>query len=361
MYHAKNELFSEPLIEYLMDKGWELMESEPDIAVLRKCSNNEEEDEIVLPRNRSYADYHLRIKEAVRFLANYEQTTENGIIEELLHEKWDTLRIRISGDRIGNGSISFLDKGIIEEGVRKILLASACSIQNPKLYFKRLYSSTAEQWMRKCHSHADESGSYILTVRFPLEMGSEDSKIPFSRKVGEYLMSSLSSLAFLSGKPEVNLDMQSAHLNANFCLGLAEMKPDEAPINFGFEMSWSAGIPLNNSIPSKVVIDDRCFSSIIRIGHKLMPQTEVNQDVFVGKVLSLHGLPDDAGNMQGEVTLILLLDEQQTKAKAFLGPEFYSQACDAHKHNNYVRISGILSEKPRCSDLNEITHFTILE
>jgi hypothetical protein len=139
------------------------------------------------------------------------------------------------------------------------------------------------------------------------------------------------------------------------------MKPNEAPINFGFEMSWSAGIPLNGSIPSKVMIDDRCFSSVIRIGHKLMPQAEVNQDVFVGKVLSLHGLPDDTGNMQGEATLILLLDEQQTKAKAFLGSEFYSQACDAHKHNNYIRISGILSEKPRCSDLNEISHFAILE
>ncbi len=358
MYHAENEIFSEPLIEYLKHKGWELMESEPDIAVLRKLFDNQE-DEIVLPRDRSYVDYHLRIKEAIRFLAGYEHTTEKGIIEELLHEKWDTLRIRISGDQIDNGSISFFNKRIIEEGMRKILLASACSVQNPKLYFKRLYSSTAEQWIKKCRSSADMSGSYILTVRFPLEDDSEDSKMPFSRKVGEYLMTSLSSLVYLSEKPDLAINVQD--LNANFCLGLAEMKPDEASINFDFEMNWSSEVPLNETIPSKVLIEDRYFSSVVRIGQKLIPQAEVNQDVFVGKVLSLHGLPDETGNVQGEVVLILLVDEQQTRAKASLKSEFYSQACDAHKRNGYVRISGALSEKPRCSDLKEISHFAILE
>ena len=43
----------------------------------------------------------------------------------LLPQKWDILRIRITGDRIGAGWISYLDKGNIEEGVRKILFAAA--------------------------------------------------------------------------------------------------------------------------------------------------------------------------------------------------------------------------------------------
>ena len=93
------------------------------------------------------------------------------------------------------------------------------------------------------------------------------------------------------------------------------------------------------------------------MGQKLKPQTEVNQNIFVGKVLTLHGEADEDGKMKGEATLILLMDEQQTRAKAYFGPEFYSIACDAHKQNKYVRVSGILSEKPRYCDLKEVSLF----
>src|SRR5476649_2665597 len=102
MYHVENELFSEPLIDYLKNRGWILMESEPDIAVLRKLFVDQEE-EIILPRDRTYADYHQRILEDIQFLAKREDSTEKNIIEEVLLQKWDILRIRIRGDRIGNG------------------------------------------------------------------------------------------------------------------------------------------------------------------------------------------------------------------------------------------------------------------
>ena len=356
MYHAENELFSEPLIDYLKNRGWILMESEPDIAVLRKLFVDQEE-EIILPRDRTYADYHQRIIEAVQFLAKREYSTEKNIIEEVLLQKWDILRIRIKGDRIGNGCIPYLDKGIIEEGVRKVLLASARSILDPRSYFKRLYSAAAEQWMRRCLAGASESGSYILTMRLPLEDDLENVERPFSRKVAEYLMGSLGQLVELSENSDLLTEKTGLLLNANLCLGLAEMKPDETPINFDFEMRWSSEIPINKNIPTKIEIHDHHFPSIVRIGQKLKPLAEVNQDLFVGKILTLHGEADDQGNMQGEATLILLVDEQQTKAKALFGPEFYSLACDAHKQNKYVRISGILSEKPRCSDLKDVSLF----
>lgn len=356
MYYVKTELFSEPLIDYLRNRGWALMESEPDIAVLRKFFIDQEE-EIVLPKDRSYADYHQRILEAIQFLAKYEQSSEKDIIEKLLLQKWDILQIRITGDRIGTGYIPYLDKGIIEEGVRKILFASARFVREPKPYFKRLYSTAAEQWMKKCYAGPTESGSYILTVRLPLQEDLGSAEPPFSRKVAEYLMTSLSQLIKLSEHSDFSAEKTELSLNANLCLGLAEMKPDETPIHFDFEMKWSSEIPIRKDIPAKIEIQDHHFSSIMRIGQKLKPQTEVNQDVFIGKVLTLHGEADEHGDMQGEATLVLLMDEQQIKAKAFFGSKFYSVACDAHKQNQYVRISGILFEKPRCSDLKDVSLF----
>jgi len=82
MYHANMELFSEPLIHYLQNRGWKLMESPPDIAVLRK-NYIDQEEEIVLPRDRTYADYHQRILEAIQSLAKYEFCSEKEIMDEL--------------------------------------------------------------------------------------------------------------------------------------------------------------------------------------------------------------------------------------------------------------------------------------
>jgi len=358
MFHANNdnELFSEPLIDYLKNRGWSMIESEPDIAVLRKNFVNCEE-EVVLPIDRTYADYHQRILEAIQFVAKCDHHSEKNILEEIFLQNWDILRIRIQGDRIGNGCISYLDKGIIEEGFRKVLLASARSVKDPKAYFKRLYSSTAEQWMKKCISAVPESGSYILTVRLPLEKDSDE--LPFSRKVAEYLMKSLSKLVELSDK--MDLKENEEHLNANLCLGLFEMKPDEVPINFDFEVKWSSEIPVSQDIPTMIAIQDRHFPSILRIGQKLKPQTEESRALFIGKVLTLHGEADEQGNMHGEATLILLTDEYQMKAKVLFASEFYSIACDAHKNNHYIRILGVLSEKPLCSDMKDVSLFEIIK
>jgi hypothetical protein len=359
MYPADAELFSEPLIDYLMARDWMLMESEPDIAVLRKMIRNQEE-EIVLPRDRTYVDYHQRILEALRFLAQYEQSTILEIKEELLSQKWDMLRIRIKGAQIGNGYISYADKICIEEGLRKVLLASARCVLEPKPYYKRLYSIPAEQWMKRCRAKADQSGSYILTVQLPLDKNIDDLEIPLSRRVAEYLMTSLNQLVFLSEQSDSFVEIEEALLNANLCLGVAEMKPDENPIDFNFEMKWSSEIPIKTSIPTKIEILDHHFPSIINIGQRLKPQTEITQNIFVGKVQSLHGEADEQGNMLGEATLILFRDEEQTKAKVFFGSEYYSMACDAHKQNRYIRISGSLFEKPRYSDLKNISCFEMI-
>jgi hypothetical protein len=360
MYYADTELFSEPLIDYLMNRGWARMESEPDIAILRKVYFDEEE-EIVLPRDRKYSDYRKRVLEGVRLLGKLEHRSEKDILEDLIPRKWDLLRIRITGDRIGDGCISYLDKGCIEEGVRKLLFASARSVLDPKPYFKRLYSYAAEQWMRKCRAGAAESGSYILTVQLPLQEDLDDLELPFSRKVTEYLMTSLSQLVDLSEHPDSPIEkVPPPPLNANLCLGLAEMKPDESSIHFDFEMKWSSEIPVKKNIPARIEVRDHHFPSIMRIGQKLKPQTEINQDLFVGKVLTLHGEADEHGNMQGEATLVLFMDEQQVKAKAVFASDFYSNACDAHKQNRYVRVSGVLSEKPRYSDLKDISLFEII-
>jgi hypothetical protein len=93
---------------------------------------------------------------------------------------------------------------------------------------------------------------------------------------------------------------------------------------------------------------------------ELLPRSDVSQEIFVGKVINLQGKADEQGTMQGEATLALFIDDKEIKAKAVFASEFYSLACDAHKQNHYVRISGTLSEKPRGSGFKDVSSFEII-
>ena len=110
----------------------------------------------------------------------------------------------------------------------------------------------------------------------------------------------------------------------------------------------------------KIEIQDHHFLTFTNIGQKLMPKSKENQDMFVGKVLALHGEADEEGKMQGEATLVLFMDDQQTRAKVVFDPTFYSLVCDAHKQNQYIRISAVLCEKLRCSELRDVSHFELI-
>jgi hypothetical protein len=87
---------------------------------------------------------------------------------------------------------------------------------------------------------------------------------------------------------------------------------------------------------------------------------EATKNTFIGKVISLNGVENEDGHMEGDVIFSLLIDEESLKAKGFLKPEFYRDACDAHKDSKYIKISTILREKPRISDLDQISVLEVL-
>ncbi len=357
-------LFSEQVIDYLRQRGWSRIEPGlPKIAILRKNFLYQEE-EIVLPIDRSFGDYQRRIYDAIQFLSRHEDREPSEIIEDLLNLEHDVLRVRITGDQIGNGWMSYFDKRSVEEGLRKVLVASALFAIDPKPYYKKLHRAQAEQWMRGCRAGAPETGSYVVKIQFPMDeaqsIPEQSTKHPFSRKVSECLMTSLNQLASFVDRPSTNLpvaELEPLAFSANLCLALAEMKSSVGAMHFNFEMNWSQTVPLNGNIPREVAIRDTHFPSITKIGQQLKPPAEITQSLFIGKVLSLSGAENDEGSVEGDVHLSLLVDEESIKARASLNPMLYSIACDAHKENRYIRVSGILREQPRCSELKEVTSF----
>lgn len=354
------------LFKYLNSFDWHENNSPAlkEIVVMRKTINDQEE-EIVVPRNQEYADFKQRIYDALTILSRLENIDLNDIISDLSSADSDILRIRISGNSVENGNIPFLDEMAIKEGFKKMLSAVACQVIEPKPFYKKLHKSEAELLLRNCMTGQSEKGSYIIKFYFPSfdsvelpEMPKKNDK-PFARRVAEHLMISLKDLV---GRVETPADTNAinAPFNANFCYGLVEMKPIESKIDIDFQISWSDEIPCDKSIPRKAKIFDSYLPLISKVGERMKPQQEITQTDFIGKITALQGSENETGLMEGDVILALLVDDESKKAKTYLTPEFYSHACDAHKKNKYIRVSGQLQEKPRLSILQEVSTFEIV-
>jgi hypothetical protein len=353
--------------KFLVSCGWSECNSAnlKNITIMRKLIDGVEE-EILIPRDSSFADFNQRMIDVFKSISNFEKLELGEILNDLSNAASDILRIRVSGSGVETGNIPFLDEMAIKDALKKMLSAIACHVLDPRPFYKKLHRNESEQLIRSCKIGQSEKGSYVIKFYFPtlvndeLHKDSENKKQPFARQVAEQMMYSLKEAARFA---ENNLqpDISRIPFNANFCFGLVEMKPNEGKADFDFQVSWSEEIPVKANIPSKVTICDSYLSSISTLGELLKPQRAITQNDFVGKISTLNGFENEQNQMEGDIVVTLLVDDESKKAKAYLNPTFYSIACDAHKSSKYVRISGQLKEKPRNSILDEITKFEIID
>jgi hypothetical protein len=347
------------LVKYLLSRGWILLNSVKtvDIAILQKTTNGRLE-EIAVPRNQEFADYYQGIEDAIRRIAFYEKRSMGNVLSDLVASHSDVLRIRITGKNVEGGSIPFLDERAIMEGFKKVLTASACYVVDPKPFYSKLHRSEAEQLIRNCRLGTSETGSYIINVQIPMydaKYQNKDVDKPFARKVSEYLMKSLSRVIASVEQQNTENATENSGLNANLCFGIVEMNIGDSKTNLDFQMSWCVDIPVENDVPTKVTVYDNYIPDITKLALTLKPFKEATKNTFIGKVISLNGVENEDGQMEGDVVFSLLVDEESLKAKGFLKAEFYRDACDAHKDSKYIKISAILREKPRVSDLDQIS------
>jgi hypothetical protein len=73
------------ILKYFQSYDWLLVEPSPftEIAIMRK-NIHEEQEEILIPRDQSFADYNERIFDAIASLAKYENKVLEDIIPDLL-------------------------------------------------------------------------------------------------------------------------------------------------------------------------------------------------------------------------------------------------------------------------------------
>lgn len=108
--------------------------------------------EMLLPNRRDLVDYVDRMADIVEMLAAVENRSVWQVLADLSGPPADVLRLQVTTPDTTLGTLP-IDEGIrLIEGVRSLLLASACSARQAAAFFPRLAYKEAVEFLQTCQS-----------------------------------------------------------------------------------------------------------------------------------------------------------------------------------------------------------------
>ena len=360
---------------YLASRGWVADESESsaDAAVFRHPLTGGAE--ILLPLRRDLGDYTLRMSELVRVLSAVEKRSFLDVLSDLSSPPSDVLRLRVSAPEATLGNLP-LDEGIqLLRGGRDMLLSAACSTKRPLAFHPEKTLKDASDFIKKCRLGQTERGSFVATIITPvppaLPLFPEDQTLwedaePFARRVTTRLMASLGivDLAVKAGRLDPILKGVDEGVSANLCDAVVAMRPSGDQSHLDIGMSWSRSRPrLPEGVPAAVTIAQADFDIIGEASRYLRERARPRRERFEGKILALQSevvtLFDDVG---GKVVVRTEVGGQPARVKFVLNREDYRHACDAHRDETRVAVTGVVHHdvKVRVYELSEPSDFQVL-
>jgi hypothetical protein len=354
---------------YALAKGWlRVPEVNGEIALFRHPAS--QWDQLLVPLDETFDDYDKRIFEVVQTLAGFEARSPMEVLDDLLIPDSDVLRFRVTSLATARGSVPLIEGINLLEGVRRSLLATACSVVHPVPYHPRMSRTEALQLIGACRLGQTERGSFTVAVSCPLRAVESDQVVaasaePFARSTTSFLMRSLHRIIRAIEADQVNevFEVKETEpvLSANLCDALLQMQPSQERSWLDVSLSWATTLPPQAQIPTSVRIKSEYFPFIEDMYKTLRPLKAPAASLFFGYVLTLNGQPGDDGRMQGETTLSLLYEEDVFKARADLSADDYQKAIDAHRNAEPVKFWGVLHLGRRIHRLAEISGFSVLQ
>ena len=194
--------------QYALSKGWQRVPGvKGDIAVYRRPESRKRE--VIIPQDRGFSDYALRMAEAIAAFTDYErldndQRRPQQVLNDLLLPAADILRFSLEGTAAQDGTVPLGEAVNLIEGARKALIASACTVIHPQKFHPRMSRTEAEQFINTCRFGQTEQGSFVTTFICPLNAREDEDfqlsgvsvalQESFTRKVTRILVFSLNQI-----------------------------------------------------------------------------------------------------------------------------------------------------------------------
>ena len=225
------------LRSYVESRGWRKAAVS---GTARVYELNGAGDGITVMESARFADYPLRMWEAIRTLADAENREWSAVLSDLLLSDLDVVRVRWLGDS-RDGAIPLDAGAALIRCSRDMLLSAACSAQRPKPSFRVRANKKALRYVERARLGQTERGSFVISIRLPTAEGRD----VFPDKVILKLISGLSAVhAAARGEDSETDFIRFADeipngVSANLCGALADALGDRAAEGVEISVNWA--------------------------------------------------------------------------------------------------------------------------
>ena len=151
------------LSAYARAAGWSKVETYGDHSDVYSAR---EQPEIILPRTVRLGDYADVVSRLIGIFANAAETDELSLYRDLVTADRDVIRVRAAEN--SDGAVAANDGLDLLRGARDMLLATACSLSNPRPLYRADSNREAVEHVRRIHLGQTEQGSFAVTLLTPV-------------------------------------------------------------------------------------------------------------------------------------------------------------------------------------------------
>ncbi len=312
--------------------------------------------DLLLPRTQNLADYPSIVMRLMSEFSEMSNTTRDSIYRDLVTADRDVMRLSVH-DSNGDGSLS-VDAGVnLMEGARDIVLAAACSLNNPRAAYRMRANQEATDYLRQVRLGQTERGSYVVSVLSPVisppvqqilfeEMDADANSEPLGRQVTKHMQSAL--VAVREAIEQINSGVSDAlngtlerGVSANFCEAIATALGTFAAVESRFTWALTRPTDVTLSKIRFVAVDGPILREAARSLRSRAPRQDVQVFGFV------QSLQRDEHEMEGTIVVRASIDGKNQSVGTVLSQSDYERAIDAHKEKAPIVMSGDLERGAR--------------
>lgn len=366
---------SSSIEKYLSLTGWEKIDTLSNHRFLTFRRRDDMDFSIAIPANDNAPDFYARVHDLVQMLSSYSDRTTEEITASLKSAFTDRIQFRIITESSQNGKIPLDYAARCLEGLKDLILYSACAEENARPVCSRTYNA-AKSSLEKFQFEQTEIGSFVFNIGVQVANIENEQLFldevvsppnPAEHKIIKRIETAIKQVNDVVSREVKIADLvQNAYedgLTANMCDAITKLKPVEGEdITLETSIYYAEAITRAVSAPIINTFDNVHFAFIDEISKRYKDCTLVEDVTLTGtiKMLSRNtsGTNEEAEN---KVRLLTKYEGSTRGVDLTLSPANHTIACDAYRDDKEVVVTGTLDKSGKYWFFSEVTDFTVVE
>lgn len=357
------------LQRYLVSQGW-VLASESTKANFLVYFNAFYDANIYIPASERYRDFSLSLSKTLETLADFENSSVQSIINDILSICLDRIEFRIISGTTSNGTIPLDYAAECIDGIKELVLFSAAAELKKAPV---CYRPTKEAYfaLQSFNFAQTSKGSFVFNVDTLVskpdceQLSIVDDVHPKSinHSVVKRIQTAMEQVSMVSSGTKqltsiTNVAFETG-ITANMCDAFLKIRPNEWDSALETTFKYSKALSKEIEVKSSLKLQEQDFLVISEIAKVYYDRKEVEFVALTGFVRSLskRGIRD-TDEFEKVIRLQVNYKEQDRTIRIELSEDYYIIACNAHRDGKEVRVTGDLDMSSRLWTLSNIQSFS---